>query len=513
MIDSAIRDYKGEVNSLFLELKSLLDNDQIAAYSTKINEIEKSLERSQPSLMFYGIYNAGKSSLLNAIFGEEMASVNDIPETHKVTNYKWKTFTLVDTPGLNGPEDDEKITMQEVNKHDIIMFVIDDSDNFDSDVITKKIVEIIEAKKPCIIVINKKNDSDIDRILGIQGKMHNNIQQFSNIPQNYDFISVNAVSALKAKKENKVVLLEDSNIQQLEHLISKKLSSVSQVSMLRIPLDMIIELCTLISQGIDKAFETTETKKILELQQNIDDVKENIKQLFSVELKQKIDAYADMMYNKLASSQKIDIDKTQCEQEIQLLIKKYEKKYADECKYEIDEFSENWKIEIESNGIPQQNVGDIVHKKSDESTKDEIDELLDILEKIPILIPSPVPTPVPIPLPVIVAAVKLLKKWLFGPKEEEIDIDELNERQRQHAREREMALKQLKNQISMQMDNYYVTIKNTFDSEIDKAYIGVSSKMKELINEKESTKDLLIQKKETAENIITVANSIKQSIV
>ncbi|MBQ5851762.1 MAG: hypothetical protein IIW54_13260, partial [Lachnospiraceae bacterium] len=116
-------------------------------------------------------------------------------------------------------------------------------------------------------------------------------------------------------------------------------------------------------------------------------------------------------------------------------------------------------------------------------------------------------------LPVIVAAVKLLKKWLFGPKEEEIDIDELNERQRQHEREREMALKQLKNQISMQMDNYYVTIKNTFDSEIDKAYIGVSSKMKELINEKESAKDLLIQKKETAENIITVANSIKQSIV
>lgn len=104
-------------------------------------------------------------------------------------------------------------------KHDVIMFVIDDSDNFDSDVITRRIVEILEAQKPCIIVINRKNDSTENEILEIKNKIDQNIKVLSNVPQNYDFVAVDAESALRARREDKKALLADSGIDVLESLI------------------------------------------------------------------------------------------------------------------------------------------------------------------------------------------------------------------------------------------------------------------------------------------------------
>ena len=218
MIKSTIRDYKTEVVNLVSALQETVKGSS-QDMSAPFQAIHAALEKSKPSLMFYGIYNAGKSSLLNAIFGETVASVNDIPETHKVTHYPWKGYDLIDTPGLNGPKDDEAVTLAEIQKHDVIMFVIDDSDNFDSDVITRRIVEILEAQKPCIIVINRKNDSTENEILEIKNKIDQNIKVLSNVPQNYDFVAVDAESALRARREDKKALLADSGIDVLESLI------------------------------------------------------------------------------------------------------------------------------------------------------------------------------------------------------------------------------------------------------------------------------------------------------
>ena len=147
MIKSTIRDYKAEIVQITKKLERIpVGTDWESNYSFR--EIYNALEKSKPSLMFYGIYNSGKSSLLNSIFGEEKASVNDVPETHKVTAYQWNSYTLVDTPGLNGPKEDQKVTLEEIDKHDVIMFVIDDSDNFDSEEIIKRIVDILNEKKP-----------------------------------------------------------------------------------------------------------------------------------------------------------------------------------------------------------------------------------------------------------------------------------------------------------------------------------------------------------------------------
>ena len=147
MVYTKIRDIKGDVLTNYNELSRICNNlDNVQNYKLELTKTKRLLDKVNPSLMFYGVYNAGKSSLLNAIFGQVKASVADVPETHKVTYYRWNNFDLVDTPGINGPEKDFKISKQELQKHDIIMFVIDDSDSFDSMFVANEIVEIIHQK-------------------------------------------------------------------------------------------------------------------------------------------------------------------------------------------------------------------------------------------------------------------------------------------------------------------------------------------------------------------------------
>ena len=61
--------------------------------------IRDRLEDGRPTIMVYGIYNAGKSTLLNALAGEERAPVSNRPETSVVTPYYWRDFEILDTPG------------------------------------------------------------------------------------------------------------------------------------------------------------------------------------------------------------------------------------------------------------------------------------------------------------------------------------------------------------------------------------------------------------------------------
>ena len=54
------------------------------------------LDTNLPRIMLYGVYNAGKSTLLNALLGREEASVADKPETYKLTAYSWNGYELLD---------------------------------------------------------------------------------------------------------------------------------------------------------------------------------------------------------------------------------------------------------------------------------------------------------------------------------------------------------------------------------------------------------------------------------
>ena len=121
--------------------------------------------------------NVGKSSVFNAMTGEEKAIVTDVPGTTRDTietliNYEGLTLNIFDTAGIHSTEDRvEKIGIERtkdiVKRADLILAVFDISED-----ITKEDEEIIELcnNKKSIAILNKADLEEIfpsERIEGI----------------------------------------------------------------------------------------------------------------------------------------------------------------------------------------------------------------------------------------------------------------------------------------------------------------------------------------------------------
>ena len=115
--------------------------------------------------------NAGKSSLLNLLLGEERAIVTDIEGTTRDTleeniNFNGLSLKIIDTAGIRNTDD--KVEQIGVNKAkeiamkgDLIIFVVDGSRDLDEN--DKEIIELIKDKQAIILV----NKSDIDIVVNI----------------------------------------------------------------------------------------------------------------------------------------------------------------------------------------------------------------------------------------------------------------------------------------------------------------------------------------------------------
>ena len=113
--------------------------------------------------------NAGKSSLLNLLVGEEKAIVTDIAGTTRdilQENIKLHGIGLniIDTAGIRSTEDVvEKIGVEKAKKYadeaDLIIYVVDSSVPLDES--DTEIMEMIQHKK-CIVLLNK---SDLDAVV------------------------------------------------------------------------------------------------------------------------------------------------------------------------------------------------------------------------------------------------------------------------------------------------------------------------------------------------------------
>lgn len=125
----------------------------------------------------FGKRNAGKSSLINALTGQNLAIVSDVSGTTTDPVYKAMELlplgpvVLIDTPGI----DDEgelgelrvKKSYQVLNKTDVALLVCNATEGITSE--EKKLLEQIQKKQiPCILVMNKadllENDKREQRI-------------------------------------------------------------------------------------------------------------------------------------------------------------------------------------------------------------------------------------------------------------------------------------------------------------------------------------------------------------
>ena len=116
------------------------------------------------STVIVGKPNAGKSSLLNMLLGEDRAIVTEIAGTtrdalHETINLHGISLNMIDTAGIHETQDIvEKIGVERAKKYavkaDMILYVVDASGNLDED--DRNIISLLEGKK-AIILLNKSD--------------------------------------------------------------------------------------------------------------------------------------------------------------------------------------------------------------------------------------------------------------------------------------------------------------------------------------------------------------------
>lgn len=148
-----INDFKSNVlSSGYIE-----NTKMVQELETQLSEnIEKLLSADKPKVMVYGIYNSGKSTLVNSICRKKVAEVADKPTTDTVTEYDAGPYILVDSPGVNAPIEHEKLAEKHLNGCHVILFVISSAGIFEDRINYEKMIELINREIPFYIVLNER---------------------------------------------------------------------------------------------------------------------------------------------------------------------------------------------------------------------------------------------------------------------------------------------------------------------------------------------------------------------
>lgn len=184
-----------------------------------------------------GRTNAGKSSLLNAIVGEKIASVSDKPQTTRTRITGIKTIgetqmVFMDTPGLHKPKNKLSAHMLNAAKNsvsdmDAVIFMMDCTNRFISDEETEMLKGLMRSKFPVLLVLNKIDLlQDKSDLISLITELNSKYSFESIIPIsviNNDGVSIVEDEVMKLAKESPHYFPDEKFTDQPERVLAAEM--------------------------------------------------------------------------------------------------------------------------------------------------------------------------------------------------------------------------------------------------------------------------------------------------
>ena len=234
---------------------------------------EEKLNQTQPEIMIYGIYNAGKSSIINELVGSDVAEVNDIPTTDKVQYYNVNGYRVADTPGVGAPIEHEEVTNAHLKNADVVLFVMSSTGSHDKRQNYERIRDIFNSEKKVIIILNDKN-GDLDnnnrgddgltgneRISLIKSKIGENLRNVGLENSQFHIICVNAKRAKLGRIKNSPQMLEKSNMAELIQVVTQEVKKSNSGRSLRTLAAQLVTESQKIINYLGAVIETSASEK------------------------------------------------------------------------------------------------------------------------------------------------------------------------------------------------------------------------------------------------------------
>ena len=190
-----------------------------------LNKLEKAVKNTSMSITCTGLYNHGKSSILNCLikdFDEKTFPTADIRETTRNKSVTVGNITYIDTPGLNANTHDNKKVMNVVKESDINLFVHTITTG---EFVEKEMKFLIDIKRHwenpkefiqrSIFIISRidqvNNEKDITKATS---KISTQILSLFGIKPT--ILTVSAKRYIKGNRDNKNLMIKKSYIHILE---------------------------------------------------------------------------------------------------------------------------------------------------------------------------------------------------------------------------------------------------------------------------------------------------------
>jgi len=279
-----LKNHQAVIVELMTQGQGLLSDMKLSGLAGEVEEQTRlCMTKDVPVIMFYGLYNAGKSTLINALCQKEVAKVGDVPTTATIQQVPWNGYTLIDTPGINANEQHTKIAVGEIDRCDVVLFVVDNADGFEREIVAQAVVEIMRRGKAVAVVVNQKNvdgNEDINipvphlpSMARVSDKVLENLnrqaaaQGLGALVDSKTFLGiypVNAQSALEARELDQAgakLMKENSGINTLVNEMDRTILKSSAVRMLLTP-------ATILREKLKEALAVYEDTPLFGTQEN-----------------------------------------------------------------------------------------------------------------------------------------------------------------------------------------------------------------------------------------------------